>query len=120
MTMPGIVLISDTASAPASATLRATALTDDAVFYRNVDYARPIALVFGSEGEGVSPQALALADLKIRIPMVGMVQSLNLSVAAGIILYEAFQQRWAKGFYDRARLDPDRYADLLKTWLGSE
>jgi tRNA (guanosine-2'-O-)-methyltransferase len=100
--------------------IAATALTDDALLYRDVDYARPIALVFGSEGEGVSAQALSLADLKIRIPMVGMVQSLNLSVAAGIILYEAFHQRWAKGFYDRAHLDPDRYADLLKTWLGSE
>ncbi len=100
--------------------IAATDLSENAVPYREVDYTQPIALVFGSEGEGVSAEALALADLKIRIPMVGMVQSLNLSVSAGIILYEAFHQRWSKGLYGRRRLSPVQYTELLKDWLGSE
>lgn len=100
--------------------IAATDLGEDAVPYREVDYTRPIALVFGSESEGISAEALALADIKLRIPMVGMVQSLNLSVSVGIILYEAFHQRWAKGLYGRGRLPQAQYDELLKSWLGTE
>lgn len=100
--------------------IAATHLGEDALPYREVDYARPIALVFGSESGGISAEALALADIKIRIPMVGMVQSLNLSVSVGIILYEAFHQRRVRGFYDRRRLSPARFDELFKDWLGGE
>lgn len=69
-----------------------TRLTDEAVPYASLDYTRPTALVFGSESDGISDEALALADHVIRIPMIGMVQSLNLSVSVAIVLYEAYRQ----------------------------
>lgn len=96
----------------------ATHLGEGAIPYREVDYTRPIAIVFGSESEGISAEALAHSDLRIRIPMVGMVQSLNLSVSVGIVLYEAFHQRLGKGLYAGRRLSPERYDALLKDWLG--
>ena len=54
---------------------------------------RRIALVFGNEHRGISPELAALADRKLYIPMKGMVQSLNLSVTAAICIYEASRQR---------------------------
>ncbi len=50
------------------------------------------------------------------IPMMGMVESFNVSVAAAIILAEACEQRRAKGFYDQPRIDPQRYHELLFRW----
>ena len=67
-------------------------LSADAVDYRDVDYTRPTALTLGAELRGVSPEALALADTHITIPMVGLVHSLNVSVAAGLVLFEAHRQ----------------------------
>jgi tRNA (guanosine-2'-O-)-methyltransferase len=96
-----------------------THLGQDAVEYTELDYSLPLALVFGSESEGVSPEALNLADHRIRIPMLGMVQSLNLSVSVGIILFEALKQRRAKGFYDRRRLGDDKFERYLRKWLAA-
>lgn len=95
-----------------------THLGKEALPYTELDYAQPMALVFGNESEGVSPEALALTDYKIKIPMLGMVQSLNLSVAVGIILYEALKQRWTKGFYKQRRLSDEEFASYLKKWLS--
>jgi len=50
--------------------------------------------------------------------MLGMVQSLNLSVSVGIILYEALKQRQAKGFYKQRRLSPQEFEAIRKKWLG--
>jgi tRNA (guanosine-2'-O-)-methyltransferase len=58
-----------------------------------------------------------MADFKIQIPMLGMVQSLNLSVAVGVILYEAAKQRRARGFYERKRLSEEEFEAYLKRWL---
>ncbi len=63
---------------------------------RNVhecDLNRPLALIFGSEEDGISHELLRTADELIKIPMRGKIQSLNVSVAAGMILYEALRQR---------------------------
>jgi len=95
-----------------------THLGKEAVDYTELDYTRPLALVFGSESEGVSADALALADHRIRIPMLGMVQSLNLSVSVGIILFEAFKQRRARGFYEKSRLSDEELDRCLKLWLS--
>jgi 23S rRNA (guanosine2251-2'-O)-methyltransferase len=57
------------------------------------DLRGPAALVLGSEDQGISPQLLALADKNVRIPMTGRIVSLNVSVAAGILLYEITRQR---------------------------
>ncbi|MCD8547345.1 MAG: tRNA (guanosine(18)-2'-O)-methyltransferase TrmH [Aeromonadaceae bacterium] len=79
----------------------ATHLSDTAVDFRRIDYTRPTAILLGQEKQGITPQALALADQHIMIPMVGMVQSLNVSVAAAAILYEAQRQRELAGLYGR-------------------
>lgn len=78
-----------------------TNLSEHAIDFRAIDYTKPTAIIFGSEKSGISPQALALADHDIVIPMVGMVQSLNVSVASALILYEAQRQRQQAGMYDR-------------------
>ncbi|WHR50476.1 tRNA (guanosine(18)-2'-O)-methyltransferase TrmH [Vibrio furnissii] len=78
-----------------------TNLSDDAVDFRDIDYTQPTAIIVGSEKVGISKQALALADQDIVIPMVGMVQSLNVSVASALILYEAQRQRQQAGMYER-------------------
>jgi tRNA (guanosine-2'-O-)-methyltransferase len=95
-----------------------THLEQGAIPYEELDYTQPLALVFGSESEGVSPETLELADFRVRIPMLGMVQSLNLSVSVGVILYEAMKQRRAKGFYDRRRLSDEEFDGYLRDWLS--
>lgn len=97
--------------------LAVTTLTGNTMPYTEIDYCQPIAIVFGNESEGVSSRALELADYRIMIPMVGMVQSLNLSVSVGIILYEAFRQRQASGFYSSCRLPADELERRLQHWL---
>ncbi|MCG3729638.1 tRNA (guanosine(18)-2'-O)-methyltransferase TrmH [Vibrio cincinnatiensis] len=78
-----------------------TNLSEHAVDFREIDYTQPTAIIVGSEKTGISQQALALADQDIVIPMVGMVQSLNVSVACALILYEAQRQRQQAGMYQR-------------------
>jgi 23S rRNA (guanosine2251-2'-O)-methyltransferase len=53
----------------------------------------PCAIVMGSEGNGVSKEILRACDERVRIPMVGKTESLNVSVSTGIVLYEALRQR---------------------------
>ncbi len=78
-----------------------TNLSDTAVDFREIDYTKPTAIILGSEKIGASEQAKQLADQDIIIPMIGMVQSLNVSVASAVILYEAQRQRNAAGMYDK-------------------
>jgi len=88
--------------------------------YRDVDYTHPVALLLGSELIGVSREAAELADAHVVIPMQGMVSSLNVSVAAALILYEARRQREASGLYDSCRLDDEIYATTLFEWAYPE
>lgn len=81
----------------------ATNLSDTAIDFREVDYTKPTAIILGGEKNGITPEALAMADQDIIIPMVGMVQSLNVSVASALILYEAQRQRQNAGMYQRER-----------------
>ena len=96
--------------------LVAAHLGEDAVDYRTVDYTRPTALLLGAERRGLSAQGQDLADLCITIPMVGMVGSLNVSVASGIILAEVQRQRQLAGLYDQVRIDEVTYQRLLFEW----
>lgn len=91
-------------------------LTDRAVDYREVDWTRPTALLLGQEKDGVTPEAEACCDGEVIIPMMGMVASLNVSVAAAVLLYEAQRQRQAAGFYDAPRLDPETHRRALFEW----
>ena len=60
---------------------------------------RPAALLLGSEGAGLPADLLAAGDIRLRIPMTGTAESLNLSVAAGIVLYEAWRQHRSEGWH---------------------
>ncbi|MCF1428682.1 MAG: tRNA (guanosine(18)-2'-O)-methyltransferase TrmH [Shewanella sp.] len=82
-----------------------TGMTADAVDYRTLDYTKPTAFVLGHEKDGVSDCATSRADFNVTIPMVGMVQSLNVSVAAALLMYEAQRQRLAAGMYGQRKLD---------------
>jgi len=84
--------------------------------YRDVDFTRPTALLMGTELHGLSTEGLALADERVMVPMMGMVPSLNVSVATALLLFEAFRQREAAGLYAARRLDPERYQRLLFEW----
>lgn len=65
--------------------------------YFKVDFKMPIALIFGSEGEGIKKSSKEKCDYLVKIPMMGTITSLNVSVSAGIIMYEVLRQRLAKG-----------------------
>ena len=92
-------------------------LSEHAVDYRDVDYVRPTCIVFGNERSGVSPLAAGAADAHVIIPMLGMVPSLNVSVATAVILFEAQRQRRAAGCYDRPSLDARTRNDQAVRWL---
>lgn len=87
------------------AQILAAHFSDHARDYRDVDYTRPTCILLGNEKHGVSDEAAGLADAHIVIPMLGMVQSLNVSVAAAVVLFEAQRQRREAGFYAAPRLD---------------
>ncbi len=61
--------------------------------YTQADYTAPVALVMGAEDIGISPEALRLCDTFVSIPMFGRISSLNVSVAAGVMMYEVVRQR---------------------------
>jgi tRNA (guanosine-2'-O-)-methyltransferase len=88
--------------------------------FREVDYCRPTAILLGAERRGVSVASQALVDGFITVPMMGMVASLNVSVASGVILAEAQRQRRAAGLYDHCRIDPGTYQRLLFEWAHPE
>lgn len=87
-----------------------------AIDYREVDFTAPTCILLGAELHGLSPEAVEGADRLVTIPMVGMVASLNVSVAASLLLFEAFRQRSAAGMYDAPRLKPEQYQKTLFEW----
>ncbi len=91
--------------------------TDRAIDYREVDYTKPTALILGNEKDGVSQRAGSLADEHVIIPMLGMVQSLNVSVAAAVILFEAQRQRLAAGRYGEPQMEKAELDRLAFEWL---
>jgi tRNA (guanosine-2'-O-)-methyltransferase len=76
----------------------------------------PVALVFGNEHDGVSETASELSDGNFIIPQVGMIQSLNISVACAVSVYEAFRQRLINGMYDRPELNPEELFNKMNEW----
>jgi len=96
--------------------LLAAHLTHDSKDYREVDYTKPTAIIMGAERKGVSDLAMSKADEAIVIPMMGMVESFNVSVAAALILAEARSQRSNAGFYDEQRLPQNEYDRLFFQW----
>ena len=94
----------------------ATHLSDNTIDYKDIDYTQPTAIIAGSEYEGVTEYAVENADFCISIPMMGMVQSLNVSVAMSIILYEALNQRKKAGMYTSRQLDKKTFNKKLFEW----
>ncbi len=95
----------------------ATHLGADAVSLYELDLTAKVALVFGNEHAGVSEEAAALADGNFLIPMTGMIQSLNVSVACAVTLYEAFRQRQASPGKPGSALTPEALQALADVWM---
>ena len=93
-----------------------THLSSDAVDMYNLDFTESIALVFGNEHSGVSEEIIALADGNFIIPQVGIIKSLNISVACAVTLYEAYRQKKNVGHYDNIKLIPERFKNLKTQW----
>ncbi|MBR7721423.1 23S rRNA (guanosine(2251)-2'-O)-methyltransferase RlmB [Hymenobacter properus] len=72
-----------------------TEKAEEAIGSADVDLSGPVAVLMGSEEDGISPDLLNLADVKLKVPMTGQIQSLNVGVAAGIMLFEVARQRVA-------------------------
>jgi tRNA (guanosine-2'-O-)-methyltransferase len=98
-------------------TIHATALGRDSEDLYATDLVKPTALVFGNEMRGVSEAGIAGADATIHIPMQGMVESLNISVACAVSLYEAMRQCRAAGAYDAPELSAGELDALEVEWL---
>ncbi len=98
-------------------TIIATACTPKARPLYDWDFTGPTAIILGNEHGGVDEDLAPHTDGELYIPMQGMVQSLNVSVAAAIILYEAFRQRRAKGLYDRPGLSEAEREELFQAWI---
>ena len=89
---------------------------DGAQDFRDCDYTHKTVIVLGAERLGPSDFAVRHADASIEIPMHGMVESLNVSVAAAVILFEAQRQKLAAGHYRRCKIDEPEYSTTLFEW----
>ena len=94
-----------------------THLAEKSVSFTKVDYTKPTLLVMGNEHEGISDEVLAVADKNIVIPMRGMAQSLNVSVATALILYEAGRQRDEAKMYDKAQISMESMEKIMEDWI---
>ncbi|MGN6491129.1 MAG: TrmH family RNA methyltransferase [Agriterribacter sp.] len=93
-----------------------THLSSDAVTLHDIDFTNSVALVFGNEHAGVSEEIRQLADGNFIIPQVGIIKSLNISVACAVTIYEAYRQKKLAGQYDQRNLPPKRFDNLLEEW----
>jgi len=98
--------------------LYGTTLNSESVDYREFDYSQNTCFVLGAEKWGLSNELISMVDQSIFIPMRGMVQSLNVSVAASILLFEAIRQRKNKGILptNGEGLNIDEYQKTLFEW----
>ena len=94
-----------------------THLSEKSVSYRKVDYTQKTIVVMGNEADGTSEEVLALADVVVLIPMQGMAQSLNVSVATALLLYEAERQLDDAGRYDEPQLSAKRQEEIKFEWV---
>jgi tRNA (guanosine-2'-O-)-methyltransferase len=93
-----------------------THLSSSAVSLYQIDFSGSVALIFGNEHEGVSREIRDLADGNFIIPQVGMIHSLNISVACAVSLYEAFRQKTAAGHYGTRKLTDSECSILWDSW----
>lgn len=91
-------------------------LSEDSSDVYKMDFTESIALVFGNETFGVSDAIRKYADGDFIIPQVGIIKSLNISVACAVTLYEAFRQKKGKGHYEKSRLQESDLQKLKEEW----
>jgi tRNA (guanosine-2'-O-)-methyltransferase len=101
-------------------TILATKLTEKAQSLFDLNLTAKVAFVFGNEHRGVSDEAASKADALVRIPMAGMIQSLNVSVACAVCVFEAMRQRIAAGDYDEPKLSEKEITSYLKKWTTAK
>lgn len=93
-----------------------THIGDDSVCLYSMDLTQRVALVFGNEHTGVSEEALAQADGNFLLPQAGIIQSLNISVACAVALYEAKRQKLLAGHYNSPTRDAEARQALALAW----
>jgi len=95
-----------------------THLSSDAVSLYDIDLTESTALVFGNEHSGVSDEIRAMADGNFLIPQMGIIRSLNISVACAVSIYEALRQKTNAGHYNAGRLPDGQRDTLFREWGG--
>jgi len=95
----------------------ATSCSPSAKPLTEYDFTKPTAIIMGNEHSGVSPELLPLVDGEVYIPMYGMVQSFNVSVASALMLSEASRQRAEAGMYENRLWSDEEYEQRLNAWL---
>jgi tRNA (guanosine-2'-O-)-methyltransferase len=93
-----------------------TVLADEAENIYDLDLTQKVAILMGNENRGLSEEMIRACDKLIYIPMRGMIQSLNVSVATAVILYEAQRQRAIKGLYEKSELSESELDQLINNW----
>jgi tRNA (guanosine-2'-O-)-methyltransferase len=93
-----------------------THLSSNAVGLHQLNLTEPVALVFGNEHSGVSPEIINMANGNFIIPQVGIIKSLNISVACAVTLYEAFRQKTEAGHYNQTKLTGQTLSTLRENW----
>ena len=95
-----------------------THISNTSTLLYDLDLTKPCALVFGNEHDGVSADACEKADANFIIPQVGVIKSLNISVACAVALYEAHRQRLQAGMYDVPQLTPEQLEAKKDDWFS--
>ncbi len=93
-----------------------THLAKDAADLYDLNLTQRVALVFGNEHGGLSEETIALSDGNFIIPQVGIIKSLNISVACAVTIYEAFRQKKNAGHYDQRQLAEPEFSILKNSW----
>jgi tRNA (guanosine-2'-O-)-methyltransferase len=94
----------------------ATYLSESVKSVYDINMTEPVALIFGNETFGVSDDIRKLTDGDFSIPQVGIIKSLNISVAVAVTLYEAYRQKKISGDYDKIQMPDEEIARLKKEW----
>lgn len=98
-------------------TILTTHMNSESLPIYEFDFTKKTALVFGNEHKGVSEEALHMADGNFLIPQVGMIQSLNISVAVAVSVYEVFRQRNQAGFFKGNNKSKNEIENKLSEWV---
>ena len=93
-----------------------THLSTDVIGLYELNLTQSVALVFGNEKSGCSDEIIKLADGNFIIPQVGIIKSLNISVACAVTVYEAFRQKTLTGHYDTQQLSGQTLETLKTNW----